>query len=291
MPSLFFDESEIPILRQSFCVFLDALGFVELVKEVTENGSADELLVQFFNIHKESSDYWKNMTPLWEHKCFTDNVVFACPLDNENVDSEGLFGTVFSSAGMHQLDMMMAGFFLRGAMTLGPLHLSENFVFGKAVIDAAELEKAANFPRIGISAGVMEEVYNHFESYDYIQSSPHNETILIDDGVFFLNYLDPLIDGNSAEDIEFHGFYRHRELVLANLEKFQNKNKVRTKYEWSARFHNHIVDRQAGPLLIEYGDNPEVLKIPGFESQPCLSLSEYIKTQPPLFERFAEQLL
>lgn len=299
MAGLFFDGNKAPILRPSFCMFLDALGFNDLIEEATKTGTADALLKEFYDVHEASSKHWASMQASWEYKCFTDNVVFGCPTVDNTYDSEGEFGSIFTTAGFHQLEMALAGFFVRGGMAYGPLHMSDNFVFGQAVLDAYKLEsQLALVPRTVINQDVMSEVYIHLKSYAFVAASPHDEGILIDeDGEFFLNYLDPLIDGSSAEDIEFRGFERHRDLIIQKLENAKS-DKIRAKYEWSARYHNHVIDRQVAPLVESYqdGDDDEIggdatpLKVPGFESQKCQSLSEYMKTDKTLYQQFENQL-
>lgn len=272
-------------------MFIDALGFNDLVSKATVSGTADKLLQNFFDIHEQGSKNWKAMGASWEYKCFTDNVVFGCPPDP--IDSEGDFGSVFTTAGFHQLAMTLAGFFVRGGMTLGPLHMSENIVFGQAILDAYTLEtKVADVPRIIIDKATMEEIYPHLKAYGLVIASPHDEAIFVDeDGRFFLNYLDHLIDGASAEDIEFKAFEDHRDLILARIYSATDA-RVKAKYEWSARYHNHVIDRQVKPLCLNYEEliNSEPLKVPGHQNQNCMSLSEYMKTDPSLSLKYAALL-
>ncbi len=299
MAGLYFDESKSPILRPSFCMFLDALGFNDLIEEATQHGTADQLLREFYDVHENSSKNWVSMKASWEYKCFTDNVVFGCPTVDTSQDSEGEFGSIFVTAGFHQLEMALAGFFVRGGMAFGPLHISDNFVFGQAVLDAYKLEsKTAKVPRTIINQNVMDEVYEHLNSYVNVMSSPHDVGILIDDdGQFFLNYLDPLIDGGSAEDIEFDAFKKHRNLVSKKIASAKS-DEIRAKYEWTARYHNHVIERQVAPLVESYrdGDDEEgggdatSLKVPGYPAQPCKSLSEFMKTNQNLYKRFAKKL-
>lgn len=272
-------------------MFLDALGFTDMIKVATLGSTDGKLLQDFFEIHEQSSSHWKNSAN-WEYKCFTDNVVFGCPPDMR--DSEGDFGYIFTTAGYHQLEMTLAGFFLRGGMTYGPLHMSQNVVFGQALLDAYELEsKTACFPRVILDKKTMDEVYKHFQFYRYIAESPHDDAILVDeDGQFFLNYLDGLIDGSSAEDISFNGFEKHRDFILDKLKTAANA-RVLAKYEWSARYHNHVIDRKVAPLCFHYEEgpfDPTYLKVPEFPSQSCLSLSEFMRSDSQLSVQFASKL-
>jgi hypothetical protein len=293
MARLYIDKKRNPILRASFCLFLDALGFNNLIEEATKNGTADALLKEFFDVLKESSKHWSSMGATWEYKCFTDNVVFGCPIPNSQ-DSESEFGVIFTTAGFHQLEMALAGFFVRGGMSLGPLHMSPNIVFGQACLDAYKLEsKKAVFPRTVLDQKVMAEVYKHLRFYAHVKASPHDEGILIDeDSQFFLNYLDALIDGSSAEDISFDGFERHRDLVTIKLAEMKDDAAVFPKYEWVARYHNYVIDAQVQPLLDAYGegDDGTPLKVAGYHSQECQTLSEFMKGDIVLYKRFKGKL-
>lgn len=298
MGKLYFGKKGVPILKTSFCMFLDVLGFQAIIERATSLGTADNLLSEFYSVHSKSSKYWKHRGANWAYKCFTDNVVFGCPPLADN--PEGDFGAVFNTAGFHQLEMTLAGFFIRGGMTFGPLHMSDNFVFGKALIDAYNLEsKTANFPRIILDEQVMKEVYEHFSAYTYIKQSPHDEAIFVDeDGQFFLNYLDPLIDGDSAEEIDLDKFKSHRDLITNKLATIKEPH-ILEKYKWAARYHNHVIDRQVTPRCESYkdGDDDEsgpydmsYLKISGHPSQSCLSLSEFMKEHAALSRRFSAKL-
>lgn len=74
---------------------------------------------------------------------FSDNVVFSKPFAQSDVE------WLLQSLATTQLGLAVQGFWMRGSVTVGPLHHDEHIVFGPALNRAYELEsKVARFPRI-----------------------------------------------------------------------------------------------------------------------------------------------
>lgn len=74
---------------------------------------------------------------------FSDNVVFSKPF------AQGDVQWLLQSLATTQLGLAVHGFWMRGAVTVGPLHHDEHIVFGPALNRAHHLEsKVACYPRI-----------------------------------------------------------------------------------------------------------------------------------------------
>jgi len=74
---------------------------------------------------------------------FSDNVVFSKPF------AQGDESWLLQALATTQLGLAVQGFWMRGAVTVGPLHHDEHIVFGPALNRAHHLEsKLARYPRV-----------------------------------------------------------------------------------------------------------------------------------------------
>jgi hypothetical protein len=82
---------------------------------------------------------------------FSDNVVFSKPF------VAGDLAWLLQSLAITQLGLAVQGFWLRGAVTVGPLHHDQHIVFGPALNKAYELEsEVALYPRILLDTGTLQ---------------------------------------------------------------------------------------------------------------------------------------
>ena len=135
-----------PELTQSVCAFVDILGYQSLIDDAQGSIEQHNLLIK---LHKALSFSRKWLddgfaSPRLQQvgdkddfflKGFTDNVVIGWPV------TDGGDGTMEMEQALvrlayFQLDMVNAGFFVRGAISVGSLYLDETMVFGEALSEA-----------------------------------------------------------------------------------------------------------------------------------------------------------
>ena len=128
----------------------------------------------------------------------------------------------------------------RGAVTIGEVHLSPEICFGKAIIQAYQLErKPATPPRIILDDPVLELVKRHIGWYSPPSRSPQNRELLIDeDNKQFVNYLDCCDYTGEGPDWEM--VRRHRDFVNEQLQRFRDCDRVLRKYQWIRDYHNYF---------------------------------------------------
>ena len=129
-------------------------------------------------------------------KAFTDNIVIGWPIRD---DAESELGEAFEKVGKFQFDMLKAGYFIRGAITIGDAYIDEYAVFGPALIEAYEAESnKARDPRIILTKSATEATKKHLEYYSDSKHSPQNYDLIQDsDGQWFVNYLNNTILGEE----------------------------------------------------------------------------------------------
>lgn len=236
-------------LQRSVVCFLDILGY----REMLVSGGAEvqrelhSALAESYPILLGELGYFENdptsFPEQFAMKTFTDNIVLARPIYRS--DSEGELGNLVMACGALQTQLAIRGFFVRGAISIGPAYVDDFGVFGEALVEAYSGEqRLARDPRIVLCASARQEVVEHIGYYADADYSPQNRELRQDtDGQAFVSYLEHLA---PAPD-EPGGFglvevRRHRDVVEGQLQAFQRQPRIWAKYEWVARYHNHFCD-------------------------------------------------
>ncbi len=242
-------SNENPTLKESYCAFIDILGFTEDMISAAQQGQEQILLDKLISALKIDGGILKpklggSDKPLWASKIFTDNVVLGYPL--HNTDGEGEFGFLIHQLSYYQMRMALEGFFIRGGFSIGNLYMDEDLVYGSALLSAYSIEnKVSNTPRIVLSKEVVELVNRHLKYYGDPKEAPQNSDILIDaDNQYFINYLITTVIGDQVID---QAIMKHKEEIEKNLIKFSSVPRIWSKYLWIANYHNYFCE-----LIKEY---------------------------------------
>lgn len=234
-----------PVHHLSFCAFLDVLGFTARTLESYLNGTGDELLREFHSTFSEVTDALKSQaegdSPLY-YKSFSDNVLLAVPQYSRDMESES--GHILIAASEFQYQMALKGFFVRGGITVGPLYIDENSVYGGALISAHDLEsKHADYPICVLCDETAKLVRKHLSYYGK-DWAPQRRMILVDaKGRYFINYLyESVIDSDEGPALDAEALAMHRRHIDEALEKYSSNTSVVRKFEWLAAYHNYFCD-------------------------------------------------
>src|SRR5438046_884782 len=148
------DDDGRPHLRDSAVVWLDILGFQDALTEARAQGDEQRVLETLAGALKDlvpqmkPSHVYPDEPPPWVVKAFTDNFVVGLPVDGEGRPEVGI-RIVLDRVARFQLELAKEGFFVRGALSVGPLYMDEHLVYGSALIEAYEAEtKRARDPRV-----------------------------------------------------------------------------------------------------------------------------------------------
>ena len=229
-----------PKLKRSVCVFFDVLGFRQTTEDAIYKGNPDKFLGRFQRVLvREIIAFRRKFKALdWKYRVFTDNIVLAAPVFD---DGEDEFGMLHDALCRCQLEMAAEGFFVRGGVSVGGLHMDEYVIWGPALLEAYDLEsKHALFPRIVLSEDMVAMVRKHIGYYDDPSTAPQNSALLMDpDGKSFLNYLDAaLIDAPATR--HWHLVISHKAKIEAALNKHRGNPRIWDKYYWCATYHNYF---------------------------------------------------
>ena len=92
--------------------------------------------------------------------------------------------------------MALSGFFVRGALTLGPLCVTDEIIFGTALIESYQLEsKASIVPRVVVTEPVVNAIAAQVRLSGNQSPGSQEELLCRDiDGWWFVNYLQAAVE-------------------------------------------------------------------------------------------------
>lgn len=106
---------------------------------------------------------WKTTIQKLRCRAFSDNIVVSCELKTEprnefdNWANAVAIGTVLMIQAHIQTKLLIDhGYLSRGGTVIGNYYINPKFVFGKALVDAYELEQIAKYPRNLVDGKVVD---------------------------------------------------------------------------------------------------------------------------------------
>ena len=272
-------ESTQPKLRQSVFVFMDILGYTEMILNSQNNGTEAQTLVDLHSalsagrtrlegkdLPKALQDFSKK--EFFALKAFTDNIVIGWPVHS---DAEVEFGRAFMYLAEFQFNMAIRGYFVRGAISVGPAFIDEIAVFGSALTDAYIGEsKLARDPRIILTRSVVTATQQHLKYYHPPSHAPHVRDLLKDsDGQWFLNYLEAVMIAEHEHGPFYEEFLLHKVAVERRLMEHTANPTIWAKYAWVASYHNYFCD-----LHSNYFNDEHRVDVELFKTRPSLITDE-----------------
>ncbi len=175
-------------------------------------------------------------------KAFTDNIVMGWPI---HTDGESELGSTFFQLSFFQFNLTLAGFFIRGGLSIGPLYMDDIAVFGRGLNEAYDTEsRFARDPRIVLASSAEEAVTTHMRYYAEPDNSPQSRDLYRDaDGKLFLNYLDSVLIAEEANGPFYDELLKHKEVVESALSGHKDNPSIWSKYAWVANYHNFFCEQ------------------------------------------------
>lgn len=233
----YFNNCGEPKVFPSYCIFLDILGFKDKIIDAKSKNESNKLLNHLYTTLNNAYLNLQNNNRSWYTKTFSDNILLAHPI---NDDDETIFGSIIDSVQEFQLEMILAGYLIRGGWAIGELFIDKEFVYGSALVDAVKCEKEAKFPRVLLSDEMKSLVKKHLEYYNLESHlAPQQRDVLKDEqDNYFLNYLQPVLIDVDTHDIKT--LELHKDHIIAGF-KSMNDPEILAKYEWLADYHDYFL--------------------------------------------------
>jgi hypothetical protein len=174
--------------------------------------------------------------PGWATKFFSDNLVVGCPVADSRSSVRFIAQFVIRCVQQYQLRMALNGLFVRGALTHGLLSITDEIIFGAALIDCYQHEsKAAVVPRVLLTEILSKELVGPVQRDSRSSLSGISDAICRDvDGYWFVNYLQASIE---RDRVDWSVIERHKQKVLEVLSR-TTRHDVLPKFGWMCRYHN-----------------------------------------------------
>lgn len=204
---------------------IDILGAKKLIMSMNQNSSLQDMhFVYDFLLLLQNNKKDFNI------KIYSDNVVIAQLIQEEQ--DEILLSTsihnLFKCVAEYQWHLLNLGYLSRGGVALGDFYIDETIVWGKALVQAHEMEeKRAVFPRVLIH----EDIINL-----YSRISDETSMVIKDtDGFYFIDYL------TYNLDCELSKFPYILDMIKKQANTIQDAH-IKEKYEWYEKYHQKIFD-------------------------------------------------
>ena len=239
-----------PSLLPTIVCYADILGFRALTERAHKLGQETEFLQRikrslaaaYETVRRAKTlDGWG--PSIFDMKVFTDNIVVAYPLFTPSHDfGEPELGDLLMLFAQVQASLAADGFLLRGAIAFGDHYQDDDIAYGKALIEAVDLDKSGGSPRLVVALSVEFLISKHLSWYGDGSWAPHHEQLLEDpcDGQLFINYLGSAFEHFPDGPIDHELLALHGEIVCEGLKAYQSDPRVRAKYEWMATYHNYV---------------------------------------------------
>lgn len=243
------------ILDDYFCIFLDILGYQNILEESYINGTRDELFKKIlqilsFNIYdikkliKDSNKtlnflkiYNKsNIKKKYWVKTFSDNILIVFPFRN-SYQLEDIYFFITYLANI-QYQFIINQLFIRGAWNIGNIYIDNDIIYGKGIIDVYNLEKKAFWPRIILSKEIITYIKGlialcTFDKEDMIKD--FNDLLLKDENYYYINFYKycSFAGGMSENFLNIN-----RQLIQDNLTKYKDNDSIYKKYDQFKNYFN-----------------------------------------------------
>ena len=231
-------------------VFLDILGFKEIIKETLDKDGNDNLekindlngalekIREFLDIDLPEGHFSKSKIVTQ----FSDSVVISFL----HTETSEVFYTL---SDIHDLliNLALRGIICRGGVAFGKLIHNEKFIYGPAMITAYETEsKAAMYPRIILDKSIIKlAAENH--AVHHLPTDEINALksfITVDgDGMLYIDYIEKSQQelDDPENDMPLY-IDKLKEIIETGLNKAKSPD-IKVKYTWMKTKANRLIDR------------------------------------------------
>lgn len=147
---------------------------------------------------------------------------------------------------------------------IGEMYMNEYSANGVALVEAHAAEDVRNAPpRIVLSPSAVGVFAGHARYFGSVRRL-HAIPLLEDptDRKWFVDYLAPIVGVGPYTGFDPTAVKRHRDMIAAGLERWQDVPNVRSKYRWLAAYHDaSVTQRIDREDLLVAADVPEAPRL------------------------------
>ena len=256
---LIFAEQMFENYTNRVIAFIDILGFKDMIENKSKFSYIYEQLL--FLKGRENSEKWnlelieieedaqkKDVTRFDISKsvictCFSDTIVVSAEYIQENINE--VVSTLIANISQFGAKLISEGILIRGAITIGELfHSKDGVIFGKALIDAHNLEKKAKYPRIILSNKLISNL--NYPCCSKRERYPYHQYInRFDDGFVGFHqmiYYQVLESWTKMTDCQLkNDLEKIRHIIIKGLDASFENPEVYEKYNWLKCQYNELI--------------------------------------------------
>ena len=255
--------------KERIVFFADILGFKSIIESSYTTHENTDVTDRVFRALKripefaDDSQLCETQNIDFQFTQFSDCFIisFACE------EKSQLFYTLLRIQWV-QVNLLALGFLLRGGVAVGPAVHTKKYVFGPAVVEAAQLEKKAKFPRVIVPKNVIKAgAKNRSGHHDFRDELGYIKNRLAEDpfdGEYYIDYF-------GSVQSEMDNVYDYP-LYLMDMYKLIKKGlqdreaPYFDKYGWMQEKYNEVVHsiKQALPGFKKRSNDFELIE--GYEA-------------------------
>jgi hypothetical protein len=247
--------------RRTLLTYCDLLGFRALV---SSGNAAERIGKTLLAFQRYSAPLGQNVKA--EFATFSDLIVrsvpfgFATPQDRIRALVGELQDMIFAQTEVLKYDV-----FVRGAIAVGDMCVTDKVLFGPALLDAYDAERCiARFPRVIINPDLCEDFRTELANPSDPYTRRLKELVAIDeDGVTYVNYLcgRSTTYRDECEYIDLLFLHRRAIQELRNAYLSSPTPSIEEKLTWLVTYHNHALNELSDTRLQAFSVRRDVLAI------------------------------
>jgi hypothetical protein len=236
--------------RDRYCAFVDILGFRQLIERLDKDvNQFDALRNLLARVHGTRSGRSPNESDAdFRAQSISDAVAIST-----TPTQSGLF-EILTALQLLAVDLLVEGYFIRGAVVRAPLYHDNRMVFGRALIQAYGFEsEVAKYPRIMVAREVREDILRFSTKLGNTASVPKaNWLRQSSDGPMYLDVLQPVVSlfkknehpyesFSPTEKITYRQYLSIRERIQQRYEDSMDTPRHFEKVKWFAQYWNEVI--------------------------------------------------
>jgi hypothetical protein len=235
--------------QDRYCAFVDILGFRQLIDRLsTEAGQFESLRSLLARVHGAKSGNPSDLDSDFRAQSISDAVAIS------TLPTRSGLADLFKALQSLTVDLLVEGYFVRGAVVRAPLYHDDQMVFGKALVQAYSFEsEVARYPRIIVAREVREDIIR-FSAKPEKAANPPTASWLrqSSDGPVYLDVLQPVValfkkkenpygTLSSAEKETHRRYLSIRERIQERYEESMDSPRHFEKVKWFAQYWNEAI--------------------------------------------------
>lgn len=228
------------VYENRYTAYIDILGFKELVRR--ENFEYIKEILDVLESERRKNYEKKGMSKSKlgvEISLFSDSLIMSYP-ETSNITKDDYLFYLIDDINMLQCDLAFKNVFLRGGIAKGELYHKKNICFGKAMLEAYQLEQSAIYPRIVLTEEVLKGAINNqlkkdrkYSDFNTFETEANDYCKILKkdiDGLWYTDFMNQL---ENFDEIE--SYYVMLETIKKkcnNILSNDSDEHIKIKYNW-----------------------------------------------------------